>query len=142
MKWLEFKHDYRGFGDLVLRSDEHMIDSYHCRSGSISRNGTLKNAIESGDWFLADLSVDTDEPGMSAISGMSGWKIRLWRIDESGQLVFTHYLIHPDGGKPGSLGCIVIQGSNALSFRHELDNAVREQGRVAVKVGVKDGQIS
>jgi hypothetical protein len=135
MKRLEFQYDARGRGDLTLYKDDKPIDRYHCRTGSINKHGALVNALKIGDYWLTDASVDTAETAMSIAPGMNGWKIRLWLKDEKGKLVFTHLLIHPDGGAGGTLGCIGIEGTNAVSFRHELDAAVKEQGRVLVKVG-------
>jgi hypothetical protein len=62
-----------------------------------------------------------------------GWKVRLYKVVD-GEPVFTHYLIHPDGGLPGSKGCIVIQGTDAESFRVEIDKAIVKCGRVPVEV--------
>jgi len=135
MKRLKFFYDSRGRGELELYKDDKVIDRYHCRTGSIDKNGKLVNALPITTYCLSDKSIDTTEEAMSVVAGIAGWKIRLWRVSKGGQLEFTHLLIHPDGGKGGTLGCIGIEGTNAVSFRHELDAAVKEQERVPVEVG-------
>jgi hypothetical protein len=139
MLHLEFKYDSRGYGDLVLFEDINRIESLSCRSGSISEDGKLHDCIDTGEWWLKDDSVDTDESNMSALPGARGWKKRLWKRDDYGNFIYTHYLIHPI--MHGTLGCIGIIGINATSFRIKLDDITREQGYALVKVTMKDGQV-
>jgi len=131
---LEFEYNARGFGNLRLLDGDRVVDDLMCRTGSIDKSGQLVNPIGPDTWYILSESVDTNEIGMYIHEG-EGWKIRLYRRDVlSGEFQYTHYLIHPDGGLPGSKGCIVIQGSDALSFRHELDAAVRDYARIPVIV--------
>jgi hypothetical protein len=46
----------------------------------------------------------TKEEAMFIPPSKIGWKCRLYNDKKE----YTHYLIHPDGGKPGSMGCIVL----------------------------------
>ena len=132
-KYLKFEYDYRGFGDLILANGGDTVDNLLCRTGSIRTDGALQNAIKPGTWYLKDLPVDTSEPGMSVHVATDGWKCRLFRKKGNGY-ERTRYLIHPDGGLPGTLGCIGIQGTNAQSFRFELDNAIKEMKIVPVEI--------
>jgi hypothetical protein len=138
MKHLEFAFNYRGYGDLVLFDNGNVVDRMLCRTGSISDEGLLVNSIALADWYLTETSVDTEEKAMSTVVGIDGWKIRLYQMEPNGDLLYTHYLIHPDGNLPGTDGCIGIQGTNAEAFRLELDQAVKEQGKVHVNVTKKE----
>lgn len=135
MKQLQFLYDYRGFGDLQLLDDDMVvIDDYESRTGSRDRAGKLRNAIDPNhEWAIIEPSADTVEDGMWVRSSENGWKIRLFRKGNAGW-EYTHYLIHPDGGKGGTLGCIGILGTDALSFRHELDDILKEQGIINVSI--------
>jgi hypothetical protein len=133
MMRLEFFYNVRGFGELRLMEGDMMIDSYLCRTGSIGHDGKLKNGLPVGDYVIIEPSVNTDELGMYIHKG-AGWKIRLYRVQKDGQLKRTRLLVHPDGNKPGTLGCIGIQGTDAISFRHELDGALKMFGRIPVIV--------
>jgi hypothetical protein len=133
---LSFLYDPQGFGDLVLHVGDRIADRLKCRTGSRDADGALVHALPIGNYALTDRSVATTEDGMYIGDAAQGWKIRLWLAHSDGTFEFTHFLIHPDGGLPGSLGCVGIQGSNAISFRHELDAAVRAQGVVQVTVGL------
>ena len=128
---LEFSYDYRGFGDLVLFEDAIRKDALLCRTGSVGHGGELKNAIPPGEWLILDKSVNTEEPGMSVHVPQDGWKIRLYKKEGK---VRTRYLIHPDGGLGGTLGCIGIQGTNAQAFRFEIDSIKRIQEQIPVMV--------
>jgi len=128
---LEFTYDYRGFGDLVLYEDETRKDALLCRTGSVGHGGELKNAIPPGDWLILYKSVATEEPGMSVHTPKDGWKIRLYKKEGRER---TRYLIHPDGGLGGTLGCIGIQGTNAQGFRCEHDSLLGVQKEIPVEV--------
>ncbi len=134
---LEFNYNDRGFGDLRLLDGDTLIDDYLCRTGSIDTEGKLKNALRTGEYMIVEPSVDTDEFGMYIHEG-NGWKIRLYRVLKDGGAKRTSLLIHPDGGKTagnGTRGCIGIQGTDAISFRHELDKAMEFYGKLPVKIG-------
>ncbi len=124
-KRLEFAYDYRGFGALSLFDGKKIVDNLICRTGSIGVDGKLKNAIAVGEWYVPEQSVNTTEPAMSVHKPSDGWKIRLYKKRDNG-LYATHFLIHPDGGLGGTLGCVGIQGTNAQGFRFEIDMAVKE----------------
>ena len=110
----------------------YLLDSYLCRTGSVGTDGRLKNAITIGDYAIIKKSVFTDEVGMYIHSG-GGWKMRLYRVND-GKCEFTRLLIHPDGNKPGTLGCLGIQGTDAPALRVELDKVLEEQGKIPVLV--------
>lgn len=132
---LSFLYDEHGFGELVLCRGFVVKDRLICRTGSRDESGALVNALPYGEYSLQDKSEDTTEIGMWIINPKSGWKIRLYKIMEDGGAQFTHYLIHPDGGLPGTRGCIGIQGCNAGSFRVELDTIIQEKGNILLTVG-------
>lgn len=111
---LSFEYDLRGFGPLVMHYDFKEIRSWKCRTGSINKQGELINAIAPGTWTGREYPRITDEVAM-VVNGV-GWKWRLW--DSNGN--WTHYLIHPDGHVPGSLGCIVTLNSSATDLRDML----------------------
>lgn len=127
--WLEFYYNTRGFGNLRLINSGNIVDDYMCRTGSINSSGKLVNALPVGDWLCLEPSVDTTEVSMFIHEG-KGWKIRLYRVTEDGYK-WTRYLIHPDGGRVinnGTKGCIGILGSDATSFRIELDDTIQAYG--------------
>jgi len=124
---LIFDYDYRGYGLLSLYNAGTLADSVLCRSGSVNTAGKLVNCISPGDWWIKEPPVVTDEPAMSVIAGTPGWKCRLWK-KRAAIYEHTRYLIHPDGGLPGTAGCIGIQGTNAEAVRHEIENALEANG--------------
>lgn len=131
---LEFFYNARGFGDLRLMGEtQYPVDSYSCRTGSIDKDLKLKNALPAGKYEIIEPSVKTDEIGMYIHNGR-GWKIRLYRVKKNGELKYTHYLIHPDGNKPGTGGCIGIQGTDAPALREELDRVLTQQGKIPVTI--------
>lgn len=124
-----FVYDRRGFGEVTIEGVE---KRWRARTGSIDRRGELVNPIDpEKDWCLAHESVDTNEDAM--VKEVSkGWKIRLWiKIPEGYR--YTHYLIHPDAGRPGTKGCIGTEDS-ALDLRELLDNLVRKHNEVPVTI--------
>jgi len=124
-KYIQFKYDERGFGKLICMEGL----SFDCRSGSINTDGELVNVIRPGVWTIREPSVDTTEPGMVVEEG-EGWKIRMWTPEGE----WSHYLIHPDGGKGGSLGCIVTIGTTASKLRKALDDTLQRQEMIKVYV--------
>lgn len=98
---LTFNYNSKGYGPLCIWLDDKMIDCFPCRTGSIGINGSLINAIRSGVWTAKEQVVNTNEIAM-VVDGI-GFKLRLWTPEGE----WSHYLIHPDGNKPGSDGCIV-----------------------------------
>lgn len=119
-KYLTFKTDERGFGKLTLHTDGFDF-SFDARTGSISTSGKLINNISSGIWTIKEQPVDTEEIAM-VVAGI-GWKARLYTPEGN----WSHYLIHPDGNLPGTLGCIGIQKTNAVFLRDAIKQAIAEQ---------------
>lgn len=110
-----FQYDKKGYGDLLLWRGGRLLDSFRCRTGSIDSAGKLINAIKPGIWTAREPVVITDEIAM-VVDGF-GFKLRLWTPDGK----WSHYLIHPDGNKPGSDGCIV-----SLSGHRKLYEILKE----------------
>jgi hypothetical protein len=136
---LNFLFDARGFGDLVLLAGDGttVLDKYVARTGSISKGDALINPLPIDIYVIPEKTLPTNEAGMWIGDASQGWKARLWRQQPNGTRIATHLLIHPDGGMPGTLGCIGIQGSNAISLRHELDKLINMQGYIPMTVGKK-----
>lgn len=101
------------------------------RTGSVDGSGQLVNAIVPYERWIREKSQDTEEPAM--VLGGIGWKIRLW--DKEGtSFRFTHFLIHPDGGLPGSKGCIVTP-TICLELRDRIDDILfREQDKIPLYI--------
>jgi hypothetical protein len=121
MYYLTFNYGSTGYGPLTLFDNNVVAQYWACRTGSIDEHGKLKNAIAPGTWTGRECPVDTTEPAM-IVEGI-GWKFRLWAPDGR----WTHYLIHPDGNKPGSLGCIVLPLTPAVDLRDYLKGIINEQ---------------
>jgi hypothetical protein len=118
---LRFEYNKIGFGPLSLFENSRIVDCWACRTGSIDKYGVLINAIQTGSWTGRELPAETVEVSM-VVDGV-GWKFRLW--SPSGE--WTHYLIHPDGNKPGSMGCIVPIKGSAINLRNHLSKAIQKQ---------------
>jgi len=99
----EFVYDKRGYGNLIFFKEGKPSYFIYCRTGYIDKAGNLKNAIYPGAWTGKEPPVTTTEEAMMV--GDFGYKFRLWTPEGK----WSRYLIHPDGGKPGSEGCIVSQ---------------------------------
>jgi len=119
-----FHYDKRGRGTLELRHFDAVVCTEECRTGSVDVTGALVNALRPGRWYLCDDPMDTAEEAM-VVNGV-GWKMRLYEPDWYDRDVYhtTGYLIHPDGGRGGTLGCVGTQGP-ALTLREALRNARR-----------------
>jgi len=113
-----FGYDKRGYGYLVLFEKHRIKAQWYCRSGSCNWRGTLVNAIEQKTWFInsgPEVPAPQERHKMY-IEDAPGrpWKIRLWPYPTySGHDPISRYLIHPDGNKSGTAGCIGTQNSNA-----------------------------
>lgn len=123
-----FHYDKRGHGDLTLYENGISIRYWAARTGSIDNSGRLVNAIPQGIWSIKERTVWTDESAM-VVNG-TGWKVRLF--DPAGN--WTHYLIHPDGGLPGSNGCIVLIGTIGLPLKERIDVIIKQQHEIKVEV--------
>lgn len=120
--YFSFHYDKRGYGYLeminTLHHGEVIVQRWYARSGSCNVLGQLVNSIPVGEWYMVS------KPQIPVISEMHkmkvegkpgiGWKQRLWPIPvPSDHDPISHYLIHPDGNKPGTMGCIGLQNTNA-----------------------------
>ena len=118
---LNFKYNRRGAGDLILLGAGKTMGIWPSRSGSIDKKGNLINVVAPKTWYLRtgpEDPVDNEYDKMYVKSAPGiGWKERMWTMPApfAGE-TFSHQLIHPDGGLPGSLGCIVPQKSNAMGL--------------------------
>jgi hypothetical protein len=131
-KWVvEFQYNSTGRGDLTLREGNLVALSLPSRTGSIDVDGDLINPIKSGIWSIRDKSVYTTESGMSW-NGLPGRKIRLYTPKGN----WSHYLIHPDGGMPGSLGCVVFS-DEGTNFFNDIDKILDRQKIICVYINVQ-----
>ena len=128
MHSLNFKYNHYGHGHLELLQDGEVLRYWEARTGSIKPNGELVNAIPVGVWTGIEQPVDTAESAM-VVQGI-GWKFRLWTPEGK----WSHYLIHPDGGLPGSAGCIVLVGTVGIPLRERLKAIIKEQKSINVTV--------
>lgn len=98
---LTFQYNHLGFGALCIWKNDRIEECFPCRTGIIDHSGKLINNIRTGIWNAREDVVYTNEIAM-VVDGI-GFKLRLWTPEGE----WSHYLIHPDGNKPGSEGCIV-----------------------------------
>ena len=108
---LTFSYNHLGFGPLCVWKDDRLVDCFPCRTGCIDANRKLINAIRPGVWTARENVVRTSEIAM--VVDNVGFKLRLWTPDGA----WSHYLIHPDGNKPGSDGCIVSLSRHAQLYK-------------------------
>lgn len=99
----------RGFLKLIIDGEDHI--SIASRTGSIGIDGALKNHIPLATRYICDGPVDPveAEKELMFIDGQDGrpWKQRLWPYPVyPGHTKVDCILIHPDGGKGGTSGCI------------------------------------
>ena len=135
---LQFLFNARGFGELLLLGPSgNTVDRYISRTGSIDQNDQLVNALPVDIYRIQTHTETTTESSMWILDSTQGWKARMWKY-ENGVWVYTHLCIHPDGGKrpgDGTMGCIGLQGVNALSLRREIDNLIDSQKYIPMTVG-------
>jgi len=127
--YLEFRYDTRGFGMLRLHQDHLIPLEYAARTGSIDRQLYLVHSIPFGVWTITEPPVDTDEVAMTIEPGL-GWKVRM--LTPEG--LWSRYLIHPDGNRPGTAGCIGIQGESALDLKQRIAEILNAQKEIPVYV--------
>lgn len=128
-RWrIEFHYNYRGYGVLRLCNGSVQWEGL-ARTGSINDHGELVNALECREWLIRARPVHTREMAMWVDAPDNGWKVRLYKGTRP-----TSYLIHPDGGKGGTLGCIGIQGTDALELRDMIDSVLDQQATISVFV--------
>jgi hypothetical protein len=135
---LNFLFDSHGFGDLLLLAGDgvSVLDRYVARTGSIDIMGKLINPMPIDIYRIQEHTEPTSEDGMWILDKAQGWKARLFVLS-AGKWEGTHLLVHPDGGRPGTLGCIGLQGTNGLSLRHEIDALIDAQKYIPMTVGHK-----
>lgn len=135
---LRFEYDSRGFGKLQLVGDGGVEVEHLARTGSVNHAGKLQNAIPTGMWYLLDnhKPQGTTEVAMMRTPG-AGWKVRLYRLNTNiNEYFYDGFLIHPDGNKPGSEGCIVTVQSDALDLKQEITRILKdEQDSIELYVG-------
>lgn len=132
--YITFHYNDLGKGNLVIHKNVDNLLTTRARSGSINGSGKLVNVIKSGKWIIKTPHEPTDEKGMVVGDSKEGWKTRLYT--SKGE--YTHFLIHPDGNKPGSLGCIVTP-TMAFNVRDLIDELLEknEEIKVFINVGAK-----
>lgn len=123
-----FRYNDKGCGHLCLFDDSRKVSEYASRTGSIKETGALQNALPAQEYSIKDEPVSTIEHGMFFTIPSNGWKVRLYNPN------YTHYLIHPDGGKGGTLGCIGIIGTDALPLKAKIADILKSQKEIPVKV--------
>ena len=129
---LFFEYDKTGRGKLVLHNDSMILYSGDARTGSVNKKGKLVNAIKPGNWYITQAPVYTEELGMVITPGM-GWKVRLYLQTDNGYIE-THYLIHPDGNKPGSKGCVVLVASDGQELKEKITHILLEHNPILVMI--------
>ena len=106
-----FCYDRYGYGWFRRIQDGEETGKWWTRTGSKQyRDGklTLINNIPVGKWTHREAPVETKEEGMGYDKYGWGWKCRLWNPEG----YRTHYLVHPDTGKGGTLGCCGLQNTD------------------------------
>ena len=126
---LTFQYNHLGFGALCIWKNDRSEECFPCRTGSINGNEKLVNAIRPGIWTAREDVVKTSEIAM-VVDGV-GFKLRLWTPEGA----WSHYLIHPDGNKPGSEGCIVSL-KNHSELGVELKQIMAAMRVLPVEVGI------
>jgi hypothetical protein len=139
---LQFIYDKRGYGSLVLEHADGTMNQWKARSGYVDTEGNLQHCIEPGTWYVLFRPVWTPEEAMARTPGL-GWKVQLWRdTGDLRQYTYNGFLIHPDGGKPGSVGCIVLiddADPDGLRLMGLIENILRDQDAIAVHVEEEEG---
>ena len=144
-KWyIVFNYDETGYGDLSLHEDSLTALIIQSRTGSLRQTKDpitgsvasvdLVNALPVGEWLIMDAPVDTTESAM-LVPGYKagGMKVRLYTQCRA----YTHYLIHYDGGKPGTKGCIGTQdGDKTLVLMDRISSILKLQKMISVYVNI------
>lgn len=133
--YFEFQYDLRGFGSLILREGNLISLIYEARSGSIDVDGDLINPIKPGIWTIRDKPIPTQEIGMVVDTDKPAYKIRL----HTPKGRWSHYLIHADGNKPGSLGCIAINkkyGNESILYK-DVSKILTTQEKIKVYINTE-----
>jgi len=127
--YITFHYNDLGRSNLVIYKDGEKINSFPARTGSVHE--ALCNPIKQGVWYIKTPHEKTTEKGMMIEGFNISWKTRLYNSEKE----YTRYLIHPDGNKPGSLGCIVTPGME-LELRDLIDSLLKEVDEIPVYVNV------
>lgn len=132
-KWfLQFQYDKHGRGNLQLNEGNISVFCYQACTGAIDVDGDLVNGIKPGIWSIQEKSTPTSEDGMVVESKKPAYKIRLY----TPKGIWSHYLIHADGGRRGTYGCIgvsMIYG-NAPAIYRTIDNVLKMQTIIPVYI--------
>ena len=126
---LTFQYNHLGFGALCIWKNDRIEECFPCRTGSVDQSGKLINNIRTGIWTAREDVVKTAEIAM-VVDGV-GFKLRLWTPEGA----WSHYLIHPDGNKPGSEGCIVTLNRHVALFTI-LSKVMKVMRVLPVEVGI------
>ena len=126
---VSFAYNKKGYGALCVWKNNRLEECFPCRTGSINGNEMLVNAIRPGIWTAREDVVKTSEIAM-VVDGV-GFKLRLWTPEGA----WSHYLIHPDGNKPGSEGCIVSLNRHVSLFTI-LSKVMKIMRVLPVEVGI------
>jgi hypothetical protein len=139
---LRFVYDKLGYGSLVLTRDNEVLGQWEARSGYLDTEGNLQRCILPGTWYILFRPVWTNEEPMCRTPGL-GWKVQLWQAAEDlRRFDYNGFLIHPDGGKPGSFGCIVLLDEadhDGLRLMGLVESVLREQDMIVVHVESQEG---
>jgi len=127
--YVTFNYDERGYGPLKLFHDGVNVYERRSRTGSINTRGELVNAIRPGIWKGFGPPTDTTEVSMTITPG-KGWKWRMWTPEGK----WSRYLIHPDGHKPGTKGCIGLLETDGRDLYNLLEGAAEVQAFVPVYI--------
>lgn len=125
--FLSFQFDNFGRGALKLREDSLVALSIPARTGSLrdmQGKTVLINSMPAGIWRILDKPVDTTETACVRTEN-EGWKVRLYT--HQGQ--WTRFLIHPDGAKGGTEGCVGLQ-EDGLDLRARLTQILKIQTEI------------
>lgn len=140
----QFHYNFRGHGYLVLLKNNKPRKVWSARTGSIGKDGKLKNALKDQLWYLISKPVTAhkSEYDRMCILNVPGfaWKWRLWPIPcprDHSYSARSRLLIHPDGGKGGTRGCLGLLGTNAMELYKFGLLMYRENPNLLLKVDVK-----
>jgi hypothetical protein len=136
---LVFTMNSIGYGHLTLYDDFDQILIYDVRTGSVNTQGLLVHSIPVKDWYILTPSVETKEVGMVYTLG-KGWKIRLYTVPDKVK-GYSRYLIHPDGNKPGSNGCVVTRNTDAIDLKNAIDSRLKKQGSMEMHITKNEGVV-
>jgi hypothetical protein len=137
-----FFYNNLGRGQLRLMDGDAVLMNFLSRTGSIAKDGKLQNALPVQPWYLCtgiEKPVKEEEYAMF-VEGKVGipWKQRLWPLPvPAAHERMGGYLIHPDGGKGGTLGCIGPQETNAMEWYYWMEAWFNNLEQIIIPLEVK-----